>query len=177
MRLRRRGKKNKHLASMEEEESEKRTVRIFVGGLGEAVTTDDIRKLFESLGIVQSLETIRTKGRSLAYLDFIADSKSLSKLFSKVLIFLTSLNHFLHVLNYSIQFLVYLLIRQLRLIESVRATRCSIAPAYAGSGKGSHHLVYCKQPYLVFYTRSCFQDLTQVTARLIESVQKIKVFI
>ncbi|AES65742.1 putative RNA recognition motif domain, nucleotide-binding alpha-beta plait domain-containing protein [Medicago truncatula] len=68
---------------MEEEESEKRTVRIFVGGIGEAVTSDDIRRLFESLGSVQSLETIRTKGRSLAYLDFLADSKSLSKLFSK----------------------------------------------------------------------------------------------
>ena len=39
------------------------------------------------------------------------------------------------------------------------ATRCTKAPAYAGSGKGSHHLVYCTQPYLVFYTRGCFQDL------------------
>jgi len=26
-----------------------------------------------------------------------------------------------------------------------RATRCTRAPAYAGSGKGSHHLVYCTQ--------------------------------
>jgi len=89
---------------MEEEESEKRTVRIFVGGLGETVTSDDIRKLFESLGSVQSLETIRTKGRSLAYLDFLADPKSLSKLFSKVPIFLTSLNHFHHVFYYLINF-------------------------------------------------------------------------
>jgi hypothetical protein len=31
-----------------------------------------------------------------------------------------------------------------------RATRCTEAPAYAGSGKGSHHLVYCTQPYPVF---------------------------
>ncbi|PNY11120.1 serine-rich adhesin for platelets-like protein [Trifolium pratense] len=68
---------------MEEEESEKRVVRIFVGGIGEAVTADDIRRLFESLGTVQSLETIRTKGRSQAYLDFLSDPKSLSKLFSK----------------------------------------------------------------------------------------------
>lgn len=82
---------------MEEEEIEKRAVRIFVGGLGEAVTTDDIRRLFESLGTVQSLETIRTKGRSLAYLDFLSDPKSLSKLFSKVATtFLTSINQFHH---------------------------------------------------------------------------------
>jgi len=31
-----------------------------------------------------------------------------------------------------------------------RATRCTKAPAYAESGKGSHHLVYCTQPYPVF---------------------------
>jgi len=31
-----------------------------------------------------------------------------------------------------------------------RATRCTEAPAFAGSGKGSHHLVYCTQPYPVF---------------------------
>ncbi|XP_058727674.1 protein REPRESSOR OF SILENCING 3-like [Vicia villosa] len=68
---------------MEVEEIEKKAVRIFVGGLGEAVTTDDIRRLFESLGTVQSLETIRTKCRNLAYLDFLSDPKSLSKLFSK----------------------------------------------------------------------------------------------
>jgi hypothetical protein len=30
--------------------------------------------------------------------------------------------------------------------EKKRATRCTEAPAYAGSGKGSHHLVYCTQP-------------------------------
>jgi len=54
-----------------------------------------------------------------------------------------------------------------------KATRCTKAPAYAGSGKRSHHLVYCTQPYPVwshhlvyctqpypvFYTRDCFQDL------------------
>jgi RNA recognition motif-containing protein len=79
---------------MLEEESEKRAVRIFVGGIGEAVTADDIRQLFESLGTVQSLETIRTKGRSQAYLDFLSDPKSLSILFSKVTALLTSHNHF-----------------------------------------------------------------------------------
>jgi len=31
-----------------------------------------------------------------------------------------------------------------------RATQCTEAPAYAGSRKGSHHLVYCTQPYPVF---------------------------
>ena len=31
-----------------------------------------------------------------------------------------------------------------------RATRCTEAPPYAGSGKGSHHLVYCTQAYPVF---------------------------
>jgi len=40
-----------------------------------------------------------------------------------------------------------------------KTTRCTKAPAYAESGKESHHLVYCTQSYLVFYTRSCFQDL------------------
>jgi RNA recognition motif-containing protein len=79
---------------MLEEESEKRAVRIFVGGIGEAVTADDIRRLFESLGTVQSLETIRTKGRSQAYLHFLSDPKSLSILFSKVTTLLTSHNHF-----------------------------------------------------------------------------------
>lgn len=71
---------------MEEGEQEQSAVRIFVGGLGEAVTGDDLRRLFASLGTVQSIDTIRTKGRSLAYLDFIpspTDPKSLTKLFSK----------------------------------------------------------------------------------------------
>ena len=43
--------------------------------------------------------------------------------------------------------------------KTIRATRCTKAPAYAGSKKGSHHLVNCTQPYPVFYTRDCFQDL------------------
>jgi len=30
-----------------------------------------------------------------------------------------------------------------------RATWCIKAPAYAGFGKGSHHLVYCTQSYPV----------------------------
>ena len=40
-----------------------------------------------------------------------------------------------------------------------RAARWTKAPAYSGSGKGSHHLVYCTQPYPDFYTRGCFLDL------------------
>ncbi|XP_027330341.1 uncharacterized protein LOC113846366 [Abrus precatorius] len=69
---------------MEEEvEDTKTTVRIFVGGLGEGVSTEDLRRLFGSLGTVQEIQTIRTKGRSFAYLDFLTDHKSLSKLFSK----------------------------------------------------------------------------------------------
>ncbi|XP_061344012.1 protein REPRESSOR OF SILENCING 3 [Gastrolobium bilobum] len=65
------------------EEEENRGVRIFVGGLGEGVSDEDLRRLFGSLGSVEGLQTIRTKGRSFAYLDFLTDPKSLSKLFSK----------------------------------------------------------------------------------------------
>ncbi|XP_020235870.1 uncharacterized protein LOC109815529 [Cajanus cajan] len=69
---------------MEEEAKETQSaVRIFVGGLGEAVSDEDLRTLFSSLGTVQTIRTIRTKGRSFAYLDFLTDPKSLSKLFSK----------------------------------------------------------------------------------------------
>jgi len=36
------------------------------------------------------------------------------------------------------------LIQSIEFIPTIkRATRCTEAPAYAGSGKGSHHLVYC----------------------------------
>ncbi|KAG4946822.1 hypothetical protein JHK84_043104 [Glycine max] len=67
----------------EEAEETKSAVRIFVGGLAGAVSAEDLRSLFASLGSVQSVQTIRTKGRSFAYLDFLSDPKSLSKLFSK----------------------------------------------------------------------------------------------
>ncbi|KAA8535894.1 hypothetical protein F0562_030897 [Nyssa sinensis] len=59
------------------------TTRIFVGGLGGSVTVDDLRKTFSSLGAVESVDIVRTKGRSFAYLDFLPSSnKALSKLFS-----------------------------------------------------------------------------------------------
>ncbi|XP_019416983.1 PREDICTED: uncharacterized protein LOC109328135 isoform X2 [Lupinus angustifolius] len=70
---------------MEAEDNNNR-VRIFVGGLGETVTPQDLHRLFSSLGTVHGIQTIRTKGRSFAYVDFFpspTDSKSLSKLFSK----------------------------------------------------------------------------------------------
>ncbi|XLR43413.1 hypothetical protein HN51_027457 [Arachis hypogaea] len=63
-----------------------KAVRIFVGGLGESVTKQDLHSLFSSFGNVEAVETIRTKGRSFAYLDFLpspTDDKSLSRLFSK----------------------------------------------------------------------------------------------
>jgi len=67
----------------EEGEETKNAVRVFVGGLAETVSAEDIRSLFSSLGSVQAVQTIRTKGRSFAYIDFHSDPKSLSKLFSK----------------------------------------------------------------------------------------------
>ncbi|KAD6794897.1 hypothetical protein R6Q59_021147 [Mikania micrantha] len=61
---------------------EKKT-RIFVGGLGNGVTEKDLRQTFSALGEVVSVDVVRTKGRSFAYLDFIpASEKSLPKLFS-----------------------------------------------------------------------------------------------
>ncbi|KAL5769095.1 hypothetical protein ACOSQ2_015878 [Xanthoceras sorbifolium] len=64
-----------------EEEAEK--TRIYVGGLGEKVTSDELSNIFSSLGKVESVEIVRTKSRSFAYLDFCpSHHKSLSKLFS-----------------------------------------------------------------------------------------------
>ncbi|CAL1408626.1 unnamed protein product [Linum trigynum] len=60
-------------------------VRIFVGGLGERVSDDDLQKIFSSrgLGKVETVEIIRTKGRSFAYIDFFPSAdNSISKLFS-----------------------------------------------------------------------------------------------
>ncbi|KAF1870484.1 hypothetical protein Lal_00003690 [Lupinus albus] len=71
---------------MEAEDDNNKKVRIFVGGLGETVTHEDLHRLFSSLGTIDGIQTIRTKGRSFAYVDFIpspTDSKPLSKLFSK----------------------------------------------------------------------------------------------
>lgn len=61
------------------------TMRIFVGGLGEGVTDDDLRRMFVALGSVDEIEIIRSKGRSMAYLNYTPSSaKSLAKLFSSV---------------------------------------------------------------------------------------------
>lgn len=60
-------------------------MRIYVGGLGSRVQVSDLEKTFTSphLGAVQSVEIIRTKGRSFAYLEFLpASEKGLVKLFS-----------------------------------------------------------------------------------------------
>ncbi|CAH9075572.1 unnamed protein product [Cuscuta epithymum] len=60
--------------------------RIYVGGLGQNVTEEDLKKTFSlpQLGFVQSVDLIRTKGRGFAYLDFIPTSDhSLLKIFSK----------------------------------------------------------------------------------------------
>jgi len=73
-------------AAAEEEEA---VIRIFVGGLGESVSSEDLRNIFssnKSLGLgIQSVEIIRSKGRSFAYIDFFSSSNnSLSKLFNTV---------------------------------------------------------------------------------------------
>ncbi|KAK6941183.1 RNA recognition motif domain [Dillenia turbinata] len=68
------------------EEGRKEEVRIYVGGLGESVTEDDLRATFssQSLGLINSVHIVRTKGRSFAYMDFLpSSSSSVSKLFSK----------------------------------------------------------------------------------------------
>ncbi|MCD9641694.1 Protein REPRESSOR OF SILENCING 3 [Datura stramonium] len=62
-----------------------KTVRIYVGGLGQSVTAEDLNKTFSTpqLGKVESMDIVRTKGRSFAYLDLLPSSdKSLPKLFS-----------------------------------------------------------------------------------------------
>ncbi|XP_016433863.1 uncharacterized protein LOC107760342 [Nicotiana tabacum] len=61
------------------------TIRIYVGGLGECVTAEDLKKTFSTpqLGKVESMDIVRTKGRSFAYLELLPSSdKSLAKLFS-----------------------------------------------------------------------------------------------
>lgn len=69
------------------ESGESSTIRIYVGGLGESVTAEDLKKTFSTpqLGKVESMDIVRTKGRSFAYLDLLPSSdKSLAKLFSTV---------------------------------------------------------------------------------------------
>uniref|UniRef100_A0A2P2J8L9 RRM domain-containing protein n=2 Tax=Rhizophora mucronata TaxID=61149 RepID=A0A2P2J8L9_RHIMU len=72
----------------EEERGGGEVVRIFVGGLGERVSRDDILKMFSSsssssLGVIQALEFVRSKGRCFAFLDLLPSSPhSLSKFFS-----------------------------------------------------------------------------------------------
>ncbi|CAK7345867.1 unnamed protein product [Dovyalis caffra] len=66
---------------------EEAVIRIFVGGLGERVSSDDLHNIFssnKSLGLgIQSMEIIRSKGRSFAYIDFLPSSNnSLLKLFN-----------------------------------------------------------------------------------------------
>ncbi|OMO53219.1 hypothetical protein CCACVL1_28801 [Corchorus capsularis] len=57
--------------------------RIHVGGLGQSVSSDDLRKVFSAAGAVEGLDIVRTKGRSFAYVDILpSSSNSLSKLFS-----------------------------------------------------------------------------------------------
>ncbi|XP_012084303.2 nucleolar protein 8 [Jatropha curcas] len=60
------------------------TTRIYVGGLGESVTSDDLCTIFSKIGgDIKAVDIIRTKGRSFAYIDFSPSShNSLSKLFS-----------------------------------------------------------------------------------------------
>lgn len=68
-------------------ESKRDSLRIYVGGLGGNVSEDDLKKTFSSpqLGTVDSVEIVRTKGRSFAYLGFLPSSdKGLAKLFSTV---------------------------------------------------------------------------------------------
>lgn len=86
---------------MEDDEAatEKTTkTRIFVGGLAETVTADDLQRIFVSLGAVEGIEVVRTKGRSFAYVDFSPSSlKSLSKLFSAVRLLSSLYSTILHV--------------------------------------------------------------------------------
>jgi len=77
------------VAAAAAEEEEEAVIRIFVGGLGESVSSEDLRNIFssnKSLGLgIQSVEIIRSKGRSFAYIDFFSSSNnSLSKLFNTV---------------------------------------------------------------------------------------------
>ncbi|KAK6126682.1 hypothetical protein DH2020_039577 [Rehmannia glutinosa] len=70
-------------------------LRIYIGGLGSSVQEDDLKKTFTSpqLGTVDSVEIIRSKGRSFGYLEFVPVSdKGLAKLFSTVSLSLSRYN-------------------------------------------------------------------------------------
>eukprot|EP00252_Welwitschia_mirabilis_P006282 TRINITY_DN17122_c0_g1_i1.p1 TRINITY_DN17122_c0_g1~~TRINITY_DN17122_c0_g1_i1.p1 ORF type:complete len:672 (+),score=152.02 TRINITY_DN17122_c0_g1_i1:159-2174(+) len=57
--------------------------RIFIGGLGQAVTSQDIENTFSQFGNVNAIEIIRSNGRSFGYMDFQPFSdKYLAKVFS-----------------------------------------------------------------------------------------------
>ncbi|XP_021763743.1 uncharacterized protein LOC110728397 [Chenopodium quinoa] len=57
--------------------------RLYVGGLGERVKEEDLRNTFSHLGSIETIDIIRTKGRSFAYINFLPSSEnSLAKLFS-----------------------------------------------------------------------------------------------
>ena len=87
---------NQNCSSKDEEEEGITTTSIFVGGLGETVTSDDIHKMLSSLGTVKAVDIVRTKGRRFAYLDFLPSfAQSLSKLFSTVFSLTHSLSIFL----------------------------------------------------------------------------------
>lgn len=59
-------------------------VRLHIGGLGPTVTAADIEETFSTLGRVSGVEVIRTKGRSMAYMNFHPlPGKTLLQLFSK----------------------------------------------------------------------------------------------
>lgn len=73
-------------------------MRIYIGGLGSSVQEDDLKRIFTSpqLGTVESVEIIRSKGRSFGYLEFVpASDKGLAKLFSTVSHLLFSLRTYL----------------------------------------------------------------------------------
>jgi len=60
-------------------------MKIYIGGVGPAVTTADVENTFSPLGRVAGVEFVRTNGRNFAYMDFEATSeKTLAKLFSIV---------------------------------------------------------------------------------------------
>ncbi|KAE8697075.1 Zinc finger C-x8-C-x5-C-x3-H type family protein, putative isoform 1 [Hibiscus syriacus] len=57
--------------------------RIHVGGLGQSVSSDDLRKIFSAVGTVEGMDIVRTKSRSFAYVDILpSSSHSISKHFS-----------------------------------------------------------------------------------------------
>jgi len=56
------------------------------------------------------------------------------------------------------------------MVKKKRATWCIEAPAFAGSGKGSHHLVYC---FSLFLHKRLFPGLEPVTDNNFTSCAKV----